>query len=208
MCRAISGIAVLADGAVKVYTSKVSDSHTVIREEHKIRDDSGPGATRQTPVELVPVRGLALLAEMDFHFDADRPDWWTDEHTEQAKVQMFAAWRARWVGVRLHFSGHLDLRSLTSLPANAKLSAGGDLDLRSLTSLPANAKLSAGGDLNLGSLTSLPANAKLSAGGYLNLGSLTSLPANETLESIRAAAKALWLKQKALADEARKAVGG
>ena len=46
-----------------------------------------------------------------------------------------------------NFLSVLYLNSLTSLPANAKLTAGGDLYLNSLTSLPANAKLTAGGDL-------------------------------------------------------------
>ena len=183
MCRAISGIAILADGVVRVYTSRRTDSHTAIREEHHIRDDGGPGASRQTPVELVPVGGVDRLADMIFAFGDDRPDWWTDEHTDQAKAQLFAAWRERWTGTALAFAGDLDLGALTSLPAGVKLSAGNDLDLGALTSLPAGVKLSAGNDLYLSSLTSLPAGVKLSAGNNLDLSSLTSLPAGVKLSA-------------------------
>jgi hypothetical protein len=203
MCKFISGVAVLADGQLKVYTLRDTDSHVEIYRHHKIRDDGSPGATRQTPVELIPVKSLERVEDMEFMFDDQRPDWWTDEHTEQAKAQLFSAMRERWDGDTLRFKGDLYLSFLTSLPANAKLSAGGDLYLRSLTSLPANAKLSAGGDLYLSFLTSLPANAKLSAGGDLDLSFLTSLPAGETLDSIRAAVRKRWQQQKA-----RTTVGG
>jgi hypothetical protein len=81
----------------------------------------------------------------------------------------------------IDYSGDLDLRSVTSLPAGVTLSAGGDLDLDSVTSLPAGVTLSAGGDLYLDSLTSLPEGVTLSAGGDLYLYSLKSLPKSLTI---------------------------
>lgn len=183
MCQTISGIAVLANGEIRVYTSAESDSHTAIRQEFHIRDDDGPGASRQTPVELVPVRGVLRVEDMEFGFDSCRPNWWTDEYTEQATAQLFTAFRMRWSGRALKFCGDLYFDRLTSLPAGVRLLAGGNLDSRSLTSLSAGTKLSAGGDLYLASLTSLPADTKLSAGGDLYLPSLTSLSANAKLSA-------------------------
>ena len=71
--------------------------------------------------------------------------------------------------------GALDAIRKAASDAGAEyhIKAGGSLDLRGLTSLPANAKLTAGGYLYLSGLTSLPANAKLTAGGDLDLSGLT-----------------------------------
>jgi len=173
MCMHKSGIVVRRDEtSIDVYFLKGEDSHSKIRDAHKI-SDSGALGRYQTPVEFKPVRGIKKLEQYDFIFDAGKPDWWKDEFEEEAKRVLFRASQDDLAG---DFTGSLNLRSLTSLPADAKLSAGGSLYLSSLTSLPANAKLSAGGYLNLSSLTSLPANAKLSAGGYLNL---SSVPADQ-----------------------------
>jgi len=185
MCKCISGIAVNIGDGVKMYTHTDTDSHTEIRRFHHICDDSSAAASRQTPVELIPVRGLGLLdiGEMGFVLDAEKPRWWTEEMQEEATRQLHSAWLKRWKGKRLIFKGYLDLRSLTSIPEGVTLSAGGYLDLESLTSIPEGVTLSAGGDLYLGSLTSIPEGVTLSAGGYLDLGSLTSIPEGVTLSA-------------------------
>ena len=167
MCMHKSGIVVLIDETtIKVFCLPGEDSHSKIREKYGISDSSAIGRY-QTPVEFKPVRGIESIDQYDFVFDASRPDWWRDEFEEDAKRILFHASQEDSAD---GFTGGLDLRSLTSLPANAQLTAGGYLDLSSLTSLPADAKLTAGGYLYLSSLTSLPANAKLSAGGYLDMG--------------------------------------
>ena len=81
----------------------------------------------------------------------------------------------------LSADGDLNLCSLETLPASAKLSVGGTLNLCSLKTLPASAELSVGGTLDLSSLTSLPASAELSVGGTLYLRSLKTLPASAKL---------------------------
>jgi len=145
MCKAISGIAVYDGESVKVYTLPDSDSHSDIREKHHIRDDSLTGiASRQTPVELVPIKDLFDVKGMDFRFDDSCPYWWTDDDmTDEAIRQLHAAWMSRWDGKCLHFEGDLYLGSLTSLPEGVTLTAGGNLDLRSLTSLPKGVKVKA-----------------------------------------------------------------
>ena len=154
MCKCKSGIAVrLDETTIRVYQLDGEDSHNTIRQMHGLTDSAFPLGRYQTPIELVPVRGLAI-GDCDFVFDAGRPDWWTDDMTRQATTSLY--------------------------PDIARLATGepygGDLYLHNLTSLPEGASLSAGGHLDLGSLTSLPDGASLSAGGYLDLGSLTSLP--------------------------------
>ena len=156
MCKCISGIAVLSNGKVKIYTSVKSDSHSDIREEYGIRDDNSPIADRQTPIELVPITGLTELKDMEFRFDDCRPSWWTDNMTDDAKRQLFRALKNRWDGNKFEFIDYLYLSSLTSIPEGVTLSAGGYLDLSSLTSIPEGVTLSAGGYLDLGSLTSIP----------------------------------------------------
>ena len=166
MCMHKSGIVVRVDETtIKVFCLPGEDAHLKIREKYKISDSNAIGRF-QTPVEFKPVRGIESIDQYDFVFDAGKPDWWMAEFEEESKHVLFRASQEDLSG---DFAGYLDLRALTSLPANAKLTAGGSLDLRSLTSLPANAKLTAGGYLDLSALTSLPANAKLTAGGYLDL---------------------------------------
>jgi hypothetical protein len=83
--------------------------------------------------------------------------------------------------------GYLDLRGLTSLPADVKFpeKVGGYLDLRGLTSLPADVKFPKEcGYLDLSGLTSLPADVKFPKEcGYLDLRGLTSLPKGMKLPS-------------------------
>ena len=125
MCRSISGEAVLKDGErIKVYTSKVTDSHTEIRAEYNIReDDCGPAGARHTPVELVPMSSLTDVKGMEFRFDDMRPDWWTDDMTESAIRQLYQAMKKRWKGKVLKLGGNLNLESLTSLPEGVTVSA-------------------------------------------------------------------------------------
>jgi hypothetical protein len=155
MCQAASFI--LTEN--EVYFSGKTDSHEDIIKEKKLVADgvNGPNILR---VELIPIESLFDLSTWGFSIDQDtRPTWFNAKKDEsRTRTALSGWWKCRW-------------NSKTKT-----LSAGRDLDLRSLTSLPANAKLSAGGYLYLGSLTSLPANAKLSAGGGLDLSSLTSLP--------------------------------
>lgn len=129
MCQYISGVAVKDGETVRVYTLPDKDSHSDIRETYKIRDDAGPGAQLQTPVELVPVRGLDRVEDFDFVFDAERPAWWTDEMTEEATRQLFTVHQARYRDGKIVMAGNLDLSSLTSLPEGVSLTAEGNLDL-------------------------------------------------------------------------------
>jgi hypothetical protein len=188
MCQTKSGVAIyLNDAEVEVKTLRGEDSHTKIREAFKIRDDDGPGAGRQVPVEYVPGDGADIRKPgpgWKFLIDCDRPEWWTDAHTESAISQLSAAWIAEWDGNKLIYGG-LDLRSLTAIPEGVTLSAGRNLDLRSLTAIPEGVTLSAGGDLYLGSLTAIPEGVTLSAGGYLDLNALTAIPEGVTLSAGR-----------------------
>ena len=184
MCQAISGEAVLTGDTVNVLTSDKTDSHTAIRAEHNIPEDSGgPAVIKHTPIELIPVTSLTELSGMEFRFDGGQPDWWTDDMTEEATRQLFQAWKTRWRvwGKELNFSGSLDLGRLAALPENVRLSAGGGLYLGSLAALPENVRLSAGGSLNLSRLAALPENVRLSAGGDLDLSGLAVLPESAQL---------------------------
>ena len=143
MCRTKSGIAVLANDELKVYHLPGEDSHEKIRQHYNIQDGLGAGATRQTPVECIPVRGVEKLADFDFTFDDGQPAWWAEAFTRQAKRELWRAFRAEWDGKTLKRGGNLYLRSLTSLPEGVTLEAGGDLDLSSLTSLPEGVTLKA-----------------------------------------------------------------
>ena len=148
MCQHKSGIAVkVSEVEVKVYLLAGEDSHQKIRDHFSLNDSSAL-SRYQTPIEFIPVRGIDAIEQYDFRFDASCPEWWTAEMTEEAKRVLFAASQVDLKSKK--FIGDLELSSLTTLPANARLTAGGDLELRSLTTLPANAKLTAGGDGGLG----------------------------------------------------------
>ena len=156
MCQTISGVAVLTGDTVKVYTSKTSDSHSNIREEHSIRDDGGVGE-RQAPVEFLPGKALTEFDDWTFRFDDARPDWWTDTMTDAAQRQMIRAFRARF-GKNGHCGGSLDLRGtgITTLPDG--LTVGGYLDLRGtgITTLPDGLTVGAYLDLRGTGITTLP----------------------------------------------------
>lgn len=191
MCEAISGVACQSGEDVRVFTLPDSDRHSEIRKHYSIRDGLGAGATRQTPVELVPVRGLGLEDPRDmlFGFNAGCPGWWTEAMTRDAVRQLHRAWLRRWKGKTLDFPGDVWLNSLTSLPAGVTLRADGRIYLRSLTALPKGVTIEAGRDLNLEHLTALPAGVTLRAGGNLDLSNLTALPEGITID----AGGHLWL---------------
>jgi len=183
MCQYKSGIAVKSGDDVKVYYLKDSDSHSEIRKHYNIVDDDSIRAGYQTPVELIPVRGIKKIEDFNFVFDDARPEWWTETMTESAARQLFLAHMENTDGVTLSVGGDLYLSSLTSITEGVTLSAGRNLDLRSLTSIPEGVTLSAGRDLSLGSLTSIPEGVTLSAGGHLDLRSLTSITEGVTLSA-------------------------
>ena len=136
MCQCISGVAVLSGETVKVFTSTKSDSHNNIREVFGIRDDNSPFADRQTPVELIPTTSLTELKGMKFVFDDKRPDWWTDNMTDDATRQLFSALNNRWDGNVFSLDGDINLGRLKSISAGVTLSAGSDLNLYRLTNIP------------------------------------------------------------------------
>ena len=137
MCHFRSGEALLVDGDLKIVTSKKTDSHTKIREEFGIAEVAGISQREplHTPIEFIPVRGLLRKKDYDLVFDAGKPSWWKEEYTERARDEMWTAVK-ELLDLKTHAivtPGSLDLSSVTSLPANAKLSAGGYLDLSGKT---------------------------------------------------------------------------
>jgi len=66
-------------------------------------------------------------------------------------------------------SGHLNLRSLTTIPDGFNPTVGGDLYLRSLTTIPDGFNPTVGGDLYLSSLTTIPDGFNPTVGGDLYL---------------------------------------
>ena len=184
MCQFKSGIAVkISEDDVKIFTLKGEDSHTEIRKEYNIRDGVGAGSTRQTPVELIPVRGLLKKEDYKFVFDAYRPDWWTDNMTVSATNQLFSAVLAEIVNNTIKYEGSLDLRSLTTLPKGITIEVGENINLDSLEVLPEGAILKAGEDIYINSLTSMSKGATIKVGRYIDLNSLTTLPKGVTIKS-------------------------
>ena len=182
MCRYRSSIAVrVDDSTVRLLFVDGNDSHEEIRRQHHISDGGGLLDRYQTPLEWSPAHDLLDLDSYRLTFDAGKPNWWTEAHTESALGQYRAEATPRLESLRWEWRGSLDLSGLTSLPDGASLGAGGSLHLSALTSLPDGASLSAGGSLHLSSLTSLPESASLTAGGDLDLRGLTSLPEGASL---------------------------
>jgi len=136
MCQAASFI--LTEN--EVYFSEKHDSHEEIISENTLIADgvNGPHILR---VEINPVENLMDLTTWKFKIDQDtRPTWFNAEKDEaRVRTALKSWWKCRWDAKTKTFSsgGRMDLRWLTSLPANAKLSSGGNMDLSSLTSLPA-----------------------------------------------------------------------
>ena len=125
MCQYRSGVVVFnsSDGTASLKMLPGEDSHAKIRKHYHIRDDDGPGATRQTPVEYQPTKDLLDLDSYELMWDAGRPEWWTDEHTEQT-VRQFRADLAPIIAARKwEWLGDLRLNDLTALPEGVTLRA-------------------------------------------------------------------------------------
>lgn len=164
-----AGVAIYKnDTEVIVHTLKGSDSHTAIREAHGICDELGAGATRQTPIELIPV-GKATLRRPDrqweLTFGAGRPSWWTDAHTKAARRQLSRAARDDWDGDILHHDGDLWLERISSLPAGVTVSATGDIFLGSLLTIPDRVTIRAGRDVYIGKVVEMSSRSKIIATG-------------------------------------------
>jgi hypothetical protein len=161
-----------------IFSSDKSDSHTAIAREHGLHED-GPHGPNGLKVELIPTTSLPDISTWKYHVDQDiMPEWLRGDEEERTR----RAARASFKGTdlrRLHGSGGLDLRSLTTLPSDARLSVTGNLDLNSLTKMQAGAEIKVSdGDVWLNGLTKLPANVKIRvSGGDLYLAELTELPA-------------------------------
>ena len=109
-----AGIAVKAGEDVTVLFHPQSDHHTDIRELHHIRDDDGPGATRQTPMEYRPFGALADISSYRLTFDAGVPAWWTADMTESA-IRQFRREVERELREGIFRLGDLDLGDATSM---------------------------------------------------------------------------------------------
>ena len=154
MCNYKSGVGVRVDevtvsAKTLAYNGKRDEnSHTVIRKEHGIGEDTGGMAGRyHTPLELKPVRGWSNLEDFDLVFDAGKPDWWTDGMTEQAREQLWSAIerdmkrgkatiRTDYAGelaIPWHKSGDVVARNATTL--NLPLHESGDVVARNATAL-------------------------------------------------------------------------
>jgi len=72
-------------------------------------------------------------------------------------------------------NGHVDLRSLTSLPPGVEFKNEGDVDFDALTSLPSGVVFSNDGSVNLESIKTLPYGVVLMNKGDVFLMSLTSI---------------------------------
>ena len=174
MCQHKSGIAVKrSETEITVYFLKQEDSHQKIRNHFGLNDKS-PLSRYQTPIEFIPVRGCETIDQYDFKFDDSRPEWWTDEMTEEAKRVLFGASqidiRGEWKG------GSADFRSLTDAKGLSGLtSIGGYADFRSLTDAKGLSGLtSIGGPAYFTSLMDANGLSGLtSIGGYAYFSSLT-----------------------------------
>ena len=139
MCQAASFV--LTEN--EVYFSEKTDSHEEIISENGLVTDgaAGPNILR---IEINPTKDLLDLSSWEFRIDQDEKPKWFDAECDEARARsaLVSWWKCRWDAKTKTFSsggrdGRMDLRWLTSLPANAKLSSGGNMDLSSLTSLPA-----------------------------------------------------------------------
>jgi len=181
MCQFKSGIAIqVSESEVSVRVLPLNDSHTDIREKHKIPEDSMGGLSRfSTPVELIPTR-------LDFEdkscwalvFDAGKPDWWVDCMTDQCIDQLLKAAKSDIEAIigGQTYEKDLYLGRLTSIPEGFNPTVGGDLFLNSLTSIPEGFNPTVGGSLLLYRLTSIPDGFNPTVGGCLLLYSLTRIP--------------------------------
>lgn len=113
----------------KVLSLIDNDSHADIAEKHHLRD-TALNQSRHCSIEMIPDR-LHDCSGWKLIFDDAKPDWWSEHHEKELRRQLARDHAVFWKDGEYKFGGDLNLISLTSLPADAKLSAGGDLDLRS-----------------------------------------------------------------------------
>jgi hypothetical protein len=160
MCKFFSAI---VDDEGKVYWREGLSSHSEIEAACKLRDNGN-----FAKVELIPINDFMNVDKWEFKIDESRqPDWWNGAFESNVR-QTVKDWMGS--GKKYTWSGCLNLRGLTSLPAGVKFpeEVSGWLDLRGLTSLPAGVKFPAkSGWLDLSGLTSLPAGVKFPANTYL-----------------------------------------
>ena len=159
---------------LRIYTSQLTDYHLDIRAEHGLRDGRGDNrllSRYQTPVELVPVRGLSAIEDYDFRFYEAKPDWWVNWMTGEATREIHRRHAAMWDGLTLDVPGELDLSCLETLPPGVTLKAGGNLNLGALRAIPNGVTLSAGFGLYLRSLRAVGSGVALSGGRYIDVGS-------------------------------------
>ena len=130
MCRFRSAVAVYqSESEVALKLLPGEDSHTKIREAFNIRDGLGAAASRQTPVEFVPFGALDDLDAYEFIFDAGKPNWWTDAHTDSAVQQFRREVRGLLAEKTIEYDDDLYLNSVTTLPEGVSLEAGGEVYL-------------------------------------------------------------------------------
>ena len=135
MCLHKSGVVVRIDESeIRVYSLPKDDSHNNIRATFHLSD--GPLADWTASVECVPVRGLSNPDHYDFRFDAERPEWWTDGMTDQAKRELFRASQDELEG---EWTNPLHLDELRDARGLKRLTKTRDLYLSSLNSLDAGA---------------------------------------------------------------------
>ena len=146
MCKFFSAI---VDDEGKVYWKNGISSHLEIETACKLRDNG-----HYAKVELVPINDFMNVDKWLFNIDESiKPTWW-DGAFESNVRQVLKDWMKS--GKQYIWSGGMDLRSLTTLPAGVKFptEVSGWLDLRSLTTLPAGVILPKGS--NVPKLTEKP----------------------------------------------------
>jgi len=114
MCYFRAAIAIKSGDDVILKFHPRSDSHDDCRAFHHIRDDDGPGATRQTPMEYRPFGPLADISSYRLTFDAGVPAWWTADMTESA-IRQFRREVERELREGIERHGDLDLGDATSM---------------------------------------------------------------------------------------------
>ena len=174
MCYWKSGEVELVDGRAMVRTLDGVDSHTKIREAHRIPEAGAPGdqLTRpHTPVEFLPRRGCEQIEQYDLVFDAGRPDWMPEDMLGEIREQMFAAAQRdrelKTVGdVWVYAGGELSLPAAQSV-GDVWVYAGGELSLPVAQSV-GDVRVDAGGGVSLPVAQSV-GRVWVNAGGELSL---------------------------------------
>ena len=190
MCQFKSGLVRRVDeSTVEVLMLPFEDSHEKLREHFGGLRDTNGLARFVAPVEYVPIRSAKDDPEdWKFKFNAERPEWWTDGMTEQARDQMHRAAISQIKEACVTgWKWSADFRSLTSAAGLENLATiGGSAFFGSLTSAAGLEKLATiGGFADFRSLTSAAGLEELATiGGSANFCSLTSAAGLEKLATI------------------------